>query len=350
MKHDNVINEVYDKNLHNREKIQDSNFFLEKLNILEKYSASIGGQKYSGVSDVCIVCKKHGNSSSVFSIENVTWESDIYHYIEHHDYKPSEKFVDFVYFYIPKNLKCSSNIYNKNCSFFVKLEKNQILILDALLVHGGYTQKYYDQHNNNFKYSEHSGLLDFFKHTLNAIIISGKTTRIESDDDDIYLPNDLSIMKNYEYIFHTHPPTPKAGGRANGGILYEFPSIDDIFHFIDNHNSNKIEGSLVLSSEGMYNVRKFNNNGKKIKIKDDSLYDAYNENNHDIQMNAINKYGHNFSELDFYSKIAQDKKYINMLNKILNEFDIHIDYYPRTQNSKKQWIIDTIYLPITVKK
>ena len=40
----------------------------------------------------------------------------------------------------------------------------------------------------------------------------------------------------YQYLFHTHPPTPKPGGRAGEGIVYEFPSIGDILHFIDHFN------------------------------------------------------------------------------------------------------------------
>jgi hypothetical protein len=48
----------------------------------------------------------------------------------------------------------------------------------------------------------------------------------------------------------------------------------------------------------------------------------------------------------FYSEIAQDIVFLEGLNKILNKYDLHIDFYPRIKDNNGYWIIDTVYLPI----
>ena len=71
---------------------------------------------------------------------------------------------------------------------YLKLDRNQILIMDALMKHGGYTRKYIDKKNRNiYRFSEHAGILDFNKLGLEKLIISGKTSRIDKGDEDIYL-------------------------------------------------------------------------------------------------------------------------------------------------------------------
>ena len=152
-------------------------------------------------------------------------------------------------------IKFNSKIYIKNNIKYYKITRNQLLVLDALLYDGGgVTKKYLDSHKN-VRYSEHAGLLDFDATKLERIVISGKTTREDKDDLDILLPHDLPDLPDYEYIFHTHPPTPHPGGRVNQGILYEFPSISDIFHFIEHYNEGHVQGSIIITAEGLYIIK-----------------------------------------------------------------------------------------------
>ena len=105
--------------------------------------------------------------------------------------------------------------YNKT---YLKLARNQIFILDALMKHGSY-KRYVDPDNKTiFRYSEHAGILDFDNQGLERVIISGNTSLIDIDDNDIYFPNNMLDMFDYEYMFHTHPPTDGLGGRAKDGI------------------------------------------------------------------------------------------------------------------------------------
>jgi len=304
----------------------------------------------------CILCDAKNIFNGVFTMNNISWRDDLTHYISVHNIKPSEDFIDIIYQFSPikktkKTIQWESDIYSIESMQYLKLEKNQILIMDALMKHGGYTKKYFDKNNNEvFRYSEHAGLLDFIDTGLDKIIISGKTSRIDKGDEEIYLPKDMPYALDYEYIFHTHPPTPKPGGRAGQGIMYEFPSISDLFHFIDHYNNGTTQGSLVITSEGLYNIRKLELDNKKIKINENSMYREMNNIMRHSQMEAIKKYGIDFSSYEFYSKIAQDTKYISQINSVLNKYKINIDYFPRHKDSKGNWIVESIHLPVFVIK
>ena len=317
----------------------------------------------------CLLCKDKNISTKQYIYKNIIWEDGLSHYIEKHNIKPTEKFLDTLYLNTTiknmsriinkknnsKILKFKSNIVpDKKTSniIYVKLTSNQILIMDALMNHGGYIKRYYENKKNKYKYrfSEHAGILDFKGNYLEKIIVSGITNRIDKGDDEIYLPQLLPSDFEYEYLFHTHPPTPKPGGRVKDGILYEFPSIGDILHFVDHYNDGKTIGSIVVTPEGLYNIRKYNMDNKKININEDKLYKKFIDLCYDLQYEAIEKYSENFNTYTFYSKIAQDTKYIKQINKELNKFKLHIDFYSRTKDIKGKWIINTVYLPIYFNK
>jgi hypothetical protein len=214
----------------------------------------------------------------------------------------------------------TGSVIDNNNIKYVKLDKNQIMIIDALMYHGGYTKKYYDKTKKDFKYSEHAGLLDFNGKYLDKIIVSGNTDRTDAGDNDIYLPNNMADAIEYEYLFHTHPPTPKPGGRSSDGILYEFPSIGDILHFIDHFNDGKTIGSLVITPEGMYNIRKLSINTNKIKIDEDTMFKKVSKEINKIQDSALKMYGTNFSTYQFYSQIAQDISHIYWIHRAAKKY------------------------------
>ena len=79
-----------------------------------------------------------------------------------------------------------------------------------------------------------------------------------------YLPGDMPEAYEYSFIFHTHPPEKGGpGSRAPYGILYEFPSSSDLLHFIEHYNNGITIGSLVMTPEGLYNIRKHKLDSKK---------------------------------------------------------------------------------------
>lgn len=283
------------------------------------------------------------------------WYDELVHYIQVHNIKPSEEFIELIY-----NLETNSKVplvitgrvRTKQNIKYIKIKTNQLMILDALMVSGGYTKKYIDNSDELgkktiYKYSEHAGLLDIKDNGLEKVIVSGNTSRIDRGDEEIFLPNDLPEIFEYEYIFHTHPPTPKPGGRVVDGILYELPSTGDVFHFIEHFNMGKTVGSLIMTSEGLYNIRKNTLDKTKIKIQDENaFYKEIKRTMKQIQKTGIHKYGVKFNAKYFYGKIAQDMFYIDEMNQVLNKYSLHLDFFPRKSDGKNKWIVSNIYLPI----
>lgn len=321
------------------------NYFESKLSILNLLLKETKNFTLNDKMFDCLLCDEKSITSGRYNYKNFIWEDGLEHYVIKHNFCPSESFMDLVFFYKPeKKIKLKASM-TKNLEY-IKINQNQMLIFDALLKHGGYTKKYIDLTNSDIlRYSEHTGLLDFKMNLLERVVVAGNTTRIDKGDEEIFLPRDLSDLREYEYIFHTHPPTPKPGGRVKQGILYEVPSIGDILHFIDSFNDGKICGSLVVTSEGLYNIRKTKLDHEKIFVNEDKLFRDYNYIFERIQDQVIEKYGTNFTTEKFYKKIAQDRTYFEKFNEILNKYQIQIDYYPRIKY-KSQWILDKVYLPM----
>ena len=343
--------------------ISEAHNFIDKLKLIElmleqKYYNKITHYKKELK---CLLCNKKNISTKKYVYKRNIWEDGLKHYIEVHGIVPDDDFIDLVLNSdiepVIKNINIIGKIkanhertyadkHNLESHIrYIKVKSNQIMILDALMKHGGYTKKY--SHKNIFRYSEHAGILDIHLNGLDKIIVSGNTARVDKKDEEIYLPNALPDMLHYEYIFHTHPPTPKPGGRVDVGILYEFPSIGDMFHFIEHFNEGKTIGSIVITPEGLYNIRKSENNKIKIIINEDDFYDdiryALNHN----QKKAIIKYGTEFNTYFFYSKIAQDITFINNINDVLLKYELKIDFFPRVKD-KNTWIITDIHLPIFI--
>ncbi len=303
----------------------------------------------------CLICHKKKITTGLYGMNNIRWEDGLLHYVKKHNIKPSDEFLDLIFMHEirpkierTKIGKMKVKIVTDRNKKYLKLERNQINIMDALMIHGSYRQYVDKEKKTHFRYSEHAGLLDFDDNGLEKIIISGQTNRVDENDNIIFLPSRIPDAYDYEYIFHTHPATPTPGGRAVDGILYEFPSLSDVFHFIDHYNNGETQGSIIIAAEGMYIIRKKVFDNKKIKIDEDKFFREFRNALFKIEDDAIKKYGIKFKSSFFYSTIAQDKKYINRLNKVLNKYKLHIDFYSRIKDSKGKWIIDTVYLPIYV--
>jgi hypothetical protein len=329
------------------------NLFINKLKNIEKYL--ILNNKFILYPQNLITQCIHDNhtSSKLFYINNNFWDDNLLHYIICHNIKPSDDFIGLI---MSLNIHAGKKIINlpsvsivKYNVTYLKLRQNQILIMDALMQHGSYNKKYKDDNTNSYRYSEHAGLLDFNVNDLEKVIISSTPSRVVDGDETIFLPDNISDAYDYEYFFHTHPATPRPGGRVEDGILYEFPSISDIFHFIEHYNNGVTQGSIIIAPEGMYVIRKNIIDEKNIIIKNkNKVFEDLEDHMAIIQTKAIKKYGKKFTTNTFYSKIAQNIDYIKMLNKKINTYNIHIEYSPRKKNKKGLWLIGSIYLPVYV--
>ena len=263
--------------------------------------------------------------------------------------KPTHTY-DFKHLYGHKHTQHFKALdYIKHNKRYFKLDYNQLQILDSLLEMGGHEKKYIDK-SKNLRFSEHFGLLDFNKTRLDKIIISARTAREDEDDMEILLPMDLPDIKDYEYMFHTHPPTPFIGSRVIDGILYEFPSISDIYHFADHYNSGETQGSLVIAPEGIYIIKAVDGL-KKIKYpKSEKIFNELTIGSFEIQQLAIDKYGVNFDLNTFYTVISKDNEYLKLFNRLIeSQWGLQIKIYlkPRIFDSQaNKWIIKSLLLPV----
>lgn len=322
--------------------------FTSKLVALENFLIKTKKYKKNSTITKCELCKWNDDLNYMFYYKKMAWNSDLLHYVYTHHIKPPSKFISFIFNSDPENkFNCQNKILNKFS--YVKIKTNQLLILDALMEHGGILQKYQERHMTGYRYSEHSGILVFEEGKLDRVIISGSTERTTVSDPDIFFPNLGDMAYEYEYIFHTHPPTPKPGGRVGGGIMYELPSSNDIYHFIEHFNYGKLQGSIVLAPEGLYNIRKNIFDKQKITVENNfgSLYKTICSS---LQHESIEKFGIKFSVEYFYKIISHDTDVINRCNKFLEKYDLHIDFYPRQLTKTGNWIIGTIYLPLCSPK
>ena len=241
--------------------------------------------------------------------------------------------------------KMKTKIYKKYKTKYIRLSSNQLRIFESLYNDGGINKKYQDA-NKKLKYSEHSGLLDFGKSSLQRVVINAIQNKSDNQDQDILFPENLPDYFDFEYIFHTHPSTPYPGARVVDGILYEFPSIPDLEQFIDHYNEGRTQGSMIFAPEGLYIIKCIDNTKKIIIKKEKKVFNYILQKFYEIQEMAIYKYGNNFTLNEFYNKIAKNRKYLDMYNLILKKLNLKISFKKRVKSKNGEWNIDSFYLKV----
>src|SRR5690606_12719466 len=81
----------------NKFKWQNQDVFLEKLKKVELYL--IKKRMYSKYDKKkhCVFHDKNNITSKMFIIDNICWDNGLCHYIEKHNIKPSDDFIDFIF-------------------------------------------------------------------------------------------------------------------------------------------------------------------------------------------------------------------------------------------------------------
>lgn len=328
-------------------------FFLEKLSQIEKLAIKYNKSLTHISFNHCSKCE----SKSYYQLGNIIWEDNIKHKINNHQSYPSEYFINVIINICIIN----KNIINppikirleqiKNFSY-IPLHYNKLLIIDALMNQGSWP-RYLVSNNGNeqYIYSEHSGVITVKNKRIDNIIVSAETDRVNIADDNIYLPNNTEIMGQYEYLFHTHPNTQIYGGRLNDGIIYEFPSANDLLNFIKYYNEGKAQASIIVAPEGIYMIRPIWYTEKYDRINK-QFYDDIRKLILKIEASAILKlkeYIPNISNPDiFHNKIANNFSFITMYNKVIEQNNLYIEYYPR-ENKNNEWCLCPINLPFIEK-
>jgi len=323
----------------------DSNDIKGMVNLtLKSKSKHIGNYK-------CTSCN-HTNQLMLYKKDDLLFDNSIIHHMVSHNFKPHEELTNKI-----KEMKTQKrNTKIKIKATFKKenhldtfiLDRNQLLILDGLMNYG--KDKMYSDKKKHFRYSEHAGLLDFNHHGLEKILVSALTNRKDRDDPDIFLPQNMPDALEYEFMFHTHPPTPYPGARAKVGVLYEFPSIADIYHFIEHYNIGETQGSMIIAPEGIYIIHSTTGEDKIVYNDTTQTFKELVSSSFEIQTEAIQKYGINYEKNNnFYSNVMTDLKYINDFNKMLKKYldnQIYVEYIPRIKDESGNYIIDKLVIKL----
>jgi hypothetical protein len=334
----------------------------------------------------CPICKKKFNIEYFYKSKNHNLKIYEYqiHLFTHHNIIDSKFYKkicnDFIddYLYKSNNNKSNNdesydniNLINKSDNInndisWSVLNTNGLNIMDGLYEIG--SNQIYIEKNKNIseskisRFSEHSGFIYFEKKKISSItVVTG--SRVEQSDPLIFMPTNCLEALKVDYIYHTHPKTPYIGSRIKSGIVYEFPSISDIIHFVEHHNNGKLLGSIIIAPEGIYIIRKNNFDRNPIHIDYDIMVTDLEEIFMECYNDSYSKYSSiNYRELKvngeiklpdkfFYDEVAVNYEYINKINLVLKKYDLFIDYYARVLFDKpkiytKKWIFDDIYIPL----
>lgn len=353
-------------------------FFIDKLKAIQKLSSKIytknlisekqlshkenlNSERSKKDDYLCSIVDSHNDNCNKCAIKkfyelgNIIWANTLEHKIDYHKLYPSEYFIKIILamvisdnYIINPPVQLPPKLISSYS--YIPLHYNKLLIIDALMLQGS-QPRYIAPKNNNtasekFIYSEHSGAISINNNSVNNIIVSAETNRMDTGDENIYLPNNTELLGKYEYIFHTHPNTSKYGGRVKEGIVYEFPSANDLFNFIKYHNDGKAQASIVVAPEGTYVVRPI----QYQKILDIDLELFYHLRKFILKLEKmalkkIRPIVQKISDPDiFHNVVGSDFTFIKIYNKFIEPTNLFIEYYPRIKKNG-EWTSRQINLP-----
>lgn len=287
--------------------------------------------------------KKNKSTSRIvnpkYELGPFTWDSNIYT-----ETMPDENFIRFVNNTMVKNNHIINPPIKTSKLTYIDLPSNKTMILDAMM-HQGSKPAY--QYKNKFLYSEHSGVITLENGFVDKIIISTNNNRIDPSDETIFLPTNSNLLAEHPYIFHTHPNTNTYAGRLSEGIIYEFPSANDIYNFIKYYNEGLALSSIIIAPEGAYNIRPISATNNL--ILNANLFYYLRKFINKLELSAIKSLLKSKKNLDltnpdiFHRYVSSNYRYINLYNKLIAPANIFIEYYPRVKINS-EWVIPNIHL------
>lgn len=335
------------------DKIYDKNIKSNNLNYLDTNTDL--SEIFLNSANNCRKCAIR----KIYKLGNILWTNTILHKIKIHKSYPSEYFIKIIltmlilndYIINPPIQLKSTQIDNFT---YIPLHHNKLLIIDALMYQGSQPRYVVPKNKNGQKkyiYSEHSGAISVKNKIVENIIVSAQTNRIDISDDNIYLPINTKILAEHEYIFHTHPNTSTYGGRVKEGIIYEFPSANDLFNFIKFHNEGKAQASIIVAPEGIYVIRPIVYE-HVFNIDYDFFY-RLRKFILKLEKMAMKKFKFmidKISEPDvFHNFIGSDISFTKIYNKFIEPSNLFVEFYPRIKRNN-EWSLRQIYLSYVSKK
>lgn len=224
---------------------------------------------------------------------------------------------------------------------YITLEYNTLLSLDGLHKQGS-RPRYLHEHE--YLYSEYAGVILLNdNHALEGFIIITESTRIDQKDAELFMPVNHALFEKHAFLFHTHPKHMQ-GPRVHDGIVYEAPSVSDIYNFMYYHDRFQCQASLIIAPEGMYVIRSLREPDRcHIPAKH---YNRLQSHFMQVEKSALKTFDHD-RMLDthyFHQIIAYQGIYFNeQRNALLHRYNLHIEYYPRVYMNH-EWYLKRIFL------
>jgi hypothetical protein len=327
-----------------------SHHFLDKLKTIEKVLRLSSCFPRKLVEKYLVNQSSHESTyHSYYCLSHIIWKDNLSWQIVHQSLFPSEYFVKV----IMSTMIINHHLINPPLiippdlidSFsYIYCHYNKLLIIDALM-HQGSIPHY--ENNDRFIFSEHAGALSMKNKIIDNIIVSANSFRQVLGDADIFLPNYSEQLLQYPYLFHTHPNAITYAGRINEGIVYEFPSANDIINFIKSYNEGNVQASFIVSPEGIYVIRPIYYQ-KKIHPGKDLLqlyYFLYHVTIY-LEKKAMKFYQDILDKINpdiFHSQIGNNFSFIDKYNHFLEPFNVFIEYYPR-EKKNEEWCLRHFFL------
>ncbi|QGR53936.1 hypothetical protein [Moumouvirus maliensis] len=327
-------------------------FFIEKIKKIQSITKKINNISFDNdIND--ILCNKC-STKKLYQLGNIIWNNNLIHKIVKHKKYPSEYFINAIINTIyHKNTIINPPICisskNVNTFKYIPLHYNKLLIIDALMKQGSYPRYLLSKSRTNptkkYIYSEHWGVISVKNNIVNNIIVSTESSRVDMVDSDIFLPTNNDFFNDYAFLFHTHPYALTYGSRVKDGILYEFPSANDIYNFIKYRNEGKAQASIIIAPEGIYVIRQIiYNKNHDLDVK---YFPYINKFTLKLEKIAIKNLRENINKVSdpdfFHEKVGSNFKYVNLYNKYLEPHNIFIEYYPR-HKINDEWCLRPINL------
>ena len=91
----------------------------------------------------CLLGKQKRVTTGLFELNGFRWEDGLQHYISKHNIQPSDDFQDLIFRYMTgpavvdqkRITKFGAVTLTKSNKQYLKIDRNQILIMDALMTH-----------------------------------------------------------------------------------------------------------------------------------------------------------------------------------------------------------------------
>ena len=328
------------------------NKMIKQLKLLQKNSIVINIDDYKSKISNFKFNEDHENEK-FYLISNIIWSDNLVNKM-----KKKDIFIEKYFYKMLKNLFFVDKILVNPpiiCTFkkfknikYIHFPHNHLTIIDALFDKGS-NPIYLSKQDNKLKfiYSEFSGAINI-DHDRNKIaeILIATNKRISSSDKNIFLPKNNDKNYEYEFFFHTHPNTIYPANRINHGILYEFPSVNDLFNYTYFRKNGKMQASIVFAQEGIYNIRPidFENDS----VIDNSAVTILTNFLVILERLAIKKYSeleNIINNVDVFNKyISNDRNFIDLYNYYIKQYNLFIEFYPRIKINN-QWHMPAITLP-----